>query len=114
MAKKRIYDLSIEEDESVDEEGMSRTQYKKIHLKVQKFVNALTKLSVNEINGLGLPEEAADVIISCRKMKASGAKNRSLKHAVTVIMNDELWSRADAMEQYDRITKGHRGLIGIK
>ena len=114
MAKKRVYDLTVEEEELSQEEGMSRTQYKKITLKVQKFVGSLTKLSVNQLNGLGLPEEALKVIVDCRGMKASGAKNRALKHAVNVLLNDELWSRPEAIEQYDRITKGHKGLIGMK
>jgi ribosomal 50S subunit-associated protein YjgA (DUF615 family) len=88
----------------------SKTEYKKTTARVAKFVTSLCRLSTNQLSKLGLPEDALVIIEEAKKMKASGARNRHLKTAINILLNDLLWSHPDSMNQYDKVSLGHKGL----
>ena len=107
MVKKRIHDLNIEEEEVI---RPSKSEYKRKTEKVLKFVNELSKLSEKQLSKLGLPEEVIPILLESKKMKASGAKRRHLKNAISLLLDDEVWSHPLAIDQYERVAKGNKGL----
>jgi len=91
----------------------SKTEYKKTTAKVAKFVNALCRLTPNQLSKLGLPDDVYRIVEEAKKMKASGARNRHLKNAINSLMNDKLWVHPDSIDQYDRVAMGNSGLKGV-
>lgn len=111
MVKKRVHDLSEEPEVVV---RPSKSEYKRITEKTAKFVHSLCLLTEKQLRGLGLPETVITIVLDAKKMKASGAKKRHLKNAISDLLNDEVWSHPDAVAQYDKVAQGHSGLKGFE
>lgn len=94
------------------QKGRSKTQLKKRSLEVSKFTQRLGKLSLHQLERIGLPDEILEEFRVCHSLKSPNARNRQLKIAAALIREDRVWGCDEAAGQYDRIAQGKDGLRG--